>query len=342
MIKHVTTEALRVWVEELVKEHTVHGPQAKDHSFVFDELESADDLRLDYDTTILPPKKYFQPQREVLSTFHKHKGYTSVQDAPEIVLFGVHPYDMAAITQMDTIFGDTHCDTHYMRRREAATIVVSDVEQIAENVFAGCMGTATMRGRKGHDVMLSRIPGGYVVESRSEKGEALMSRLADAPDADEYALAARTALWLANHKGLRRHKLHMAPEDVPALLARSFNHPVWGEKSEFCYSCGACNLVCPTCYCFDVKDETGWDGESGERVRTWDGCMLRDFATVAGNHNFRSTKAARYRHRYYRKGQYLVDKLGELSCIGCGRCITACTANIANPVEVFNRLQEGF
>ena len=56
----------------------------------------------------------------------------------------------------------------------------------------------------------------------------------------------------------------------------------------------------------------------------------------------RKDPAARYRHRYYRKGKYVPAKIGgQIACVGCGRCITACVANIANPVEVFNRLAEG-
>ena len=69
--------------------------------------------------------------------------------------------------------------------------------------------------------------------------------------------------------------------------------------------------------------------------------MLADFATVAGNLNFRKDRSARFRHRYYRKGKYVPAKIGgQIACVGCGRCITACVANIANPVEVFNRLAE--
>ena len=32
--------------------------------------------------------------------------------------------------------------------------------------------------------------------------------------------------------------------------------------------------------------------------------------------------------------------IGEIACVGCGRCVTACTAKIANPVEVYNKLVE--
>ena len=78
--------------------------------------------------------------------------------------------------------------------------------------------------------------------------------------------------------------------------------------------------------------------QKGERRRVWDGCILSEFAAVAGGHNFRRHRTDRYRHRYYRKGKYVPEKIGEIACVGCGRCITACTANIANPVEVYNRL----
>ena len=68
--------------------------------------------------------------------------------------------------------------------------------------------------------------------------------------------------------------------------------------------------------------------------------MLRDCAKVAGDHNFRRATAARYRHRYYRKGKYLWDLIQRIGCVGCGRCITACTAKIANPAQIYNRLKE--
>lgn len=40
------------------------------------------------------------------------------------------------------------------------------------------------------------------------------------------------------------------------------------------------------------------------------------------------------------QGKYLWDQHKQIACVGCGRCITACTTKIANPVEVYNRLSE--
>jgi ferredoxin len=163
----------------------------------------------------------------------------------------------------------------------------------------------------------------------------------ESSDASPEDLEARSRVQQENTEKLRRHELSVPPAEWPDLLKKSYDHPVWEEKSQRCFSCGSCNLVCPTCYCFDVHEDVNWDMEHGERKRSWDGCMLRDFATVAGGHNFRKKKVDRYRHRYYRKGEYVPDKIGgEIACVGCGRCIGACVAKIANPVEIFNRLAE--
>jgi NAD-dependent dihydropyrimidine dehydrogenase PreA subunit len=341
-IKRIDQSTLDVWVDGLIAEQTVYGVQAKGDKFAFDRLRKASALRLDYDVTILPPKKYFQPQREVMMKFNRATAdFESVVDDAPFVVFGVHPYDMAAISQMDKVFTMDNFDKHYMARRAAATIVVSSVQTPSSTVFASCMGHATVKNRSDHDVLITKLPDGtYVVDPRSEKGDCLCEALNGAQEADAEALAAREEVWEANQEQLSKYTLNVKTGDLPALLDRSRTHPVWEEKAELCYSCGSCNFVCPTCYCFDVSDELNWDLETGRRVRTWDGCMLSDFAAVAGGHNFRSKKAARYSHRYYRKGKYSWDMYGEISCVGCGRCITACTANIANPVEIFNTLAE--
>jgi formate hydrogenlyase subunit 6/NADH:ubiquinone oxidoreductase subunit I len=106
-----------------------------------------------------------------------------------------------------------------------------------------------------------------------------------------------------------------------------------------CFSCGSCNQVCPTCYCFNVQDDVNWDLKTGKRDRAWDGCLLDGFTKVAGDHEFRNQRADRFRHRLYRKAKYVPAKIeGQIACVGCGRCVNACLPNIANPVAVYNRL----
>ena len=337
-VKKLDQNALDAWVDGLVGGQRVFAVQAKGDRFAFEPLKSASALRLDYDVTILPPKKFFLPQREDLLTFKGPGEYKSVLDPEPFVLLGVHPYDFVAIRQMDAIFAMDNDDIHYRTRREAATIVVCDVQNASENVFAGCMNTAVVED--GYDVLITKIGENYLVDAKTDKGQALIKGV-NSPEASAADIAERGKVWEANRAGLRKHELKCAPADLPSLLEKSYDHPVWAEKAEKCFSCGSCNLVCPTCYCFDVQDDIDWNMESGRRYRCWDGCMLTDFATVAGNHNFRPGKDERFRHRYYRKGKYIPDKIGEIACVGCGRCITACVADIANPVEIYNKLTEG-
>jgi ferredoxin len=338
MIKKLGPAVFESWVEGLVRRPPVFGVQADGERFEFGPVARAADLRLDYDVAKTPPKKYFQPPAEDLLRFDRQARYTSVIAAEPFLLLGVHPYDMVAILQMDRVFTQDHPDAHYLARRHSATIVVSDVEKASANVFAACMNAATVRD--GFDLLLTRIGEEYLAEARSPKGEGLLAGLG-APDADPTSLARREQVWDDNRRFLRRHDLRMLPSEIPALLERSMDHPVWEEKARLCFSCGSCTQTCPTCYCFDVRDDLDWNLQGGVRRRFWDSCQLVDFATVSGGHNFRKDVADRYRHRYYRKGAYVPAKIGgQIACVGCGRCITACVPKIAHPVEVFNRLLE--
>ncbi|MFO7769141.1 MAG: 4Fe-4S dicluster domain-containing protein [bacterium] len=336
-VKRLEPEVLRTWVEELIELGRVVGVQAREERFVFDDLADAGDLRLDYDTTVLPPKKYVLPPEDRFLEF-KDGEYQPLDRVEPYVLLGVHPYDMAAINQLDAIFLQGNLDAHYRALRQAAAIVVSDVERAGMNCFAGCMGTATVEN--GFDVLLTRVDGHYLLDWRTDRGEELAVPVMDAPDAGREDLLARERVWETNRKVLQQLKLKVPPETLPGLLAASWDDPIWEDKSELCFSCGSCNMVCPTCYCFDVHEDVNWDLTSGSRTRYWHSCMLEPFARVAGGHNFRKDKASRYRHRYYRKGKYIADKYGSSGCVGCGRCVDACPAKIANPVEVYNHLAE--
>lgn len=337
--RKIDSKALDIWVNRLIARQKVIGVQARGDRFAFAPLGKGEDLRLDYDIAILPPKSYLQPPKETLSTFRTGQGYKSVIDDEPFIIFGVHPYDMAAIIQMDEIFSQDNSDVHYMTRRNNATIVVVDVEKVSPDVFAGYMGTAYIEA--GYDILITRIGDVYIVDAGTDKGEALMADISGEPEAGESWLEQRRMVWEYNKQRLRKHDLKTPPSIWPKLLQDAYEHPQWEEKAKLCFSCGSCILVCPTCYCFDISDDVNWDLASGKRFRSWDGCMLTNFATIAENLNFRKEASARFRHRYYRKGSYVPAKIGgQIACVGCGRCITACTANIANPVEVFNRLGE--
>ena len=339
-IKKLTKDAFNSFVNTLISaQQNVIGVQAKGDRFVFAPLVSAQDLRLDYDVTILPPKKYVQPPVETLLAYEVPATYKSVRPDEKLVLIGVHPYDMIAINQMDILFSQDEYDTHYMDRRKNITIIACDVVTPSKNVFASSMQTAVVK--EGYDILLTDIGDGYILDAPTEKGQALLQKAVDAAEPTEQDLKKRDDIQKQNQSRLDVHKLKCKPSELPMLLEKGYEHPVWEEKARTCYSCGSCNLVCPTCYCFDVQDDINWDLKAGKRYRAWDGCLLESFALVAGEHNFRKARDARFRHRLYRKAKYVPAKIGgQIACVGCGRCVTACVPDIANPVEVYNRLFE--
>jgi sulfhydrogenase subunit beta (sulfur reductase) len=335
-VKKIAKGDFAAFVDGVIKKQKVIAVQAKGDRFDFAPLESAKDLRLDYDVTLQPPKKCFQPPTEVLMTYEVGGAYKSQYDNEPFVLLGVHPYDMIAINQMDELFAQDNYDTHYMARRCNATIVACDVVKPSENVFASSMGTAVVR--EGFDVLLTDIGDAYVAEAATEKGEKLLA-LAKTTDADKASLQRREAVWTTNKKGLSKHQLKCDAAYLPKLLSKAYNHAVWEERAKTCFSCGSCNQVCPTCYCFNVQDDVSWDMTTGSRQRAWDGCLLDGFTKVAGDHEFRKKRADRFRHRLYRKAMYVPAKIGgQIACVGCGRCVAACLPDIANPVSVYNRL----
>ncbi len=337
--KYLNDAALSAWVDGVIAAGRVYGVQAKGDRFAYEPLARAADLRLDFDVTILPPKKLFQPLVETIMKFHTQGHYESVVDDEPFVVFGIHPYDIVAIAQMDEIFSQDYADVHYLTRRNRATLVACDIQNASPSMFAACMGTAIVK--EGFDILLTRIGDGYLVDVRTEKGEALLAHAGEVTDADTMMLARREQFWDDATRFLNKYLLKCPPTELPKLLEERYEHRIWEINAALCYSCGSCNMVCPTCYCFDVQDQVDWSLAEGERVRRWDACLLRDFAQVAGGHNFRRRREERYRHRFYRKGQYMWKRMHHIACVGCGRCTTACTAKIANPVELYNALLEG-
>lgn len=106
-----------------------------------------------------------------------------------------------------------------------------------------------------------------------------------------------------------------------------YDAPFWESEAFSCINCGTCTYVCPTCWCFDIQDET--QGKSGIRMRNWDSCMFPLFTIHASGHNPREHKYGRVRQRFMHKLKYYVDKYDNgIQCVGCGRCIRSCPVNI--------------
>ncbi len=328
-LKILDKEAVAPLVEALVADYQVVAPQAKGSKFAFATVTDPANLRLDYDTTILPPKKVLQPQQERLATF-------TLGDEPEVepvieaeltVLLGIHTCDLHALNLLDQAFSEDYPDAHYLSRR-AQTLIVSleCLEPCDDESFCRSMGT--LSAEEGFDLHLTDLGDVYTVEIGSDAGAKLLDQYAEAQDATDQQARAKAEAQNSKFKHFA-DRLNFESGELPSLLGDAYDDSYWDELEERCFACGSCTNVCPTCYCFNVVDEVNLALTGGERIRHWDSCQLAEFARVAGGENFRESRGARQRHRFLRKGKYLYERFGALGCVGCGRCIRTCPASIS-------------
>jgi ferredoxin len=260
-------------------------------------------------------------------------------ESTPMAIIGVHPYDLKAIAQLDRIFAEARADEHYRRKRQDILIIGSDIRKSSPHAFCKSMKSATTQ--QDFDLFLTDIGEGYIVAVGTAKGGDLLTRWATTRATTKEEAAKRSEIQDKIPHLFSLNTVTTPYDDLPGLLAERAASKLFEELAEKCFSCGSCNLVCPTCYCFDVQDDIALNLSAGERFRLWDGCLLEGFAQVASGENFREDRSARIRHRILRKGKYIYEKYGEHGCVGCGRCASACLPDIANPVEILNRLKEG-
>jgi len=339
LIKTITKKDFSTFIDAIIKDRSydVVGVRAKGARYVFDTLSSANELCLDYDVTIVPPKKYFLPQHETLLKFSMQKpfeGKETIPDEPRIII-GVHPYDIIALDQTDRHYLDQQQDNYYKKRRENTLIVGVDIKNVSERSFAASMKTNTTDS--GFDLLLTDIGTNYAITIGTEKGNKLLKKYATVKDANASDL---TKLKTARNAVLKKYKqkVKIDKKDWSPLLVANYNHAIWEERADVCMECSSCTMVCPTCFCYDVKDDVSLNLTQGNRTRTWDGCMLKDFTKVGSGEVFRDDVKERYRHRFFRKGNYLPERYGFVACVGCGRCGIACLPDIADPCNLINEL----
>lgn len=338
-VRIIHKEDWRPFVASAMNEYQVLGPVANDTAFKFDPLDDASQLRLDYNTTVIPPRKALLPQQETLFTFRTDLPSTApVFDMQWRVLFGVHTCDLHAMCMLDAVFAKGDPDTHYMKRRATTTIVsVECLDACDEHSFCKSMNTLT--ATSGFDLHLVDIGDGYAVDIGTTAGEVLLTNHCKSHVASraEVAVLDKT---MSTKWARFPSRLHLDGKDLPALMGVSYKSAVWDEIGQRCFGCGTCNLVCPTCYCFDVRDSISLDGKTGERYRIWDSCQLDEFARVGTGENFRKTHAQRLRHRFTRKGKYIAEACPRhIGCVGCGRCARQCLVDIT-PIGVWNALHK--
>ena len=294
-----------------------------------------EDAQVDIETlkTVKSPKDAFFPQSENLYTCGKEDGKTTIMpesrcEAP-FVVFGIKACDVRGIVVLDKVFLSEPVDSYYAARREHGIIVSLACSRPETSCFCGAFGIDCAEPEG--DVA-TWLTGEYLYwDPQSEKGEALTAELAHLLEAcDEAAVASEKASIRGICQRLPLKDLDLSAWGAEAAQ-KNFDSPLWEQLYKPCLACGTCTFVCPTCQCYDIKDYS--TGNGVRRYRCWDSCMYSDFTMMAHGNN-RNSQMQRFRQRFMHKLAYFpANNDGMFSCVGCGRCVDNCPANL-NIVKV--------
>ncbi|MGE5507178.1 MAG: 4Fe-4S dicluster domain-containing protein [Chitinophagales bacterium] len=291
----------------------------------FAELADPERVTIDYTRSSLPLKKFFAPPAEVLFHFSP-RGYEVPTDSLQSgrrIIFGAHACDLHALQLLDRTFLAERPDPYYAARRRS-TLLISLSCTPDELCFCNSFGTGFVTD--GYDLAFSAVPGGFLVQIGTTRGNDLVGLAPNLfrPAEEGDRLAYRR--YLKEHNG--KFGRELVTSALPGILELEINSAHWAHAADACLGCGSCTMVCPTCYCFSVIDRLDLDLTQGERFRRWDSCLYKEYGTVAGGHNFRPDRAARLRQRVLHKFTEFPERHHRYGCVGCGRCTAACPAGL--------------
>ncbi len=289
--------------------------------------------------TVKSPKDAFFPQSENLYTCFNDAGKLSIKPEDlqdkDFVVFGMKACDIRGVEVLDRVFLSDPVDSFYASRRKHGIIVGLACNRPEESCFCTVFGINPESPLA--DVETFDIGDWLYWNALTEKGDALTETLADLlEDADEKAVEDKKAEIKAIAEKLPYADLSLEGWNGEALTEK-FNSDIWEELYKPCLACGTCTFVCPTCQCYDIKDYD--TGKGIQRYRCWDSCMYSDFTMMAHGNN-RTSQMQRFRQRFMHKLVYFPDNNdGMYSCVGCGRCVDKCPANL-NIVKVIKAFRQ--
>ncbi len=336
--------------------YRVIGPTVRSGAIVYEEVEGPADLPVGW-TDEQAPGRYrlvrrdddacfgyvvgphtwkahlFAPREPLFQARRRPDGRLGfdpvLPEEPRTAFLGVRACEVAAIEVQDRVFlAGPRAEPRYAARRERAFLV--GVSCLSPGGLCFCVSTGTgPRVDHGVDLAMAELPDVFLFEAGTDRGRAVLDRLATRPATGEEQRRLDEGLQAARGQMGRT----LSTRGLPELLFGNLDHPRWKAVAERCLSCGNCTSVCPTCFCSSSHEESDLAGDAATRVRTWDSCFSSEHAEIHGV-NFRPTIEDRYRQWLTHKVGSWVSQFGVSGCVGCGRCIAWCPVGIDLTEEI--------
>jgi sulfhydrogenase subunit beta (sulfur reductase) len=300
------------------------------HNFTLLEEETVPNF--DFQNTRLSAKSTVYPQSERMfeSTNDPDDSESGIfkeppKDFEAQAVVGIRPCDAHAFHIVKPNFDNPeYRDPWWVKRFESTILVGLGCNEPCPSCFCSSVGGGPFN-EKHLDVLLYDLGDNFLAKGLTEKGEAFLEKAGAGAEADEASMKKADDLATSSME-----KMTSGPQTdklKDKVINDLFDAPFWEEVAFACLNCGTCTFLCPTCWCFDIQDETC--GKDIDRIRNWDTCMAPLFTLEGSGHNPRNNKFQRVRQRFMHKLKYYVDKYENgIQCSGCGRCVRYCPVNI--------------
>ncbi len=327
-------EKLFAFLEVISEEADLWAPVKKYvDKYAFKEIEDFSQIDLGCTRTLLPPKKIILPPSFNMFQASQSSYKEDFSHVSKKILFGVHPCDIHGLLIMDRFYSYIYDDPYYSRARENVLILGHSCWP-DENCL--CKSTNTHIVEEGYDLFFTDLENFYLVWIGSSRGDDLIRVK---PELFDEAIKDKDIQsfihWREERDKAFQTEINLSA--MPDLMELKYNDSLWEKLGDACLACGSCTNVCPTCSCYNVKDEPALSKDISAIVRCWDACTLENYSEVAGGENFREKRADRLKLWYTHKLQAYISKYGKPACVGCGRCIVTCPVDI-NVKTVANAL----
>src|SRR3990172_5211413 len=172
----VTEKDLLQGLDKATAEYKIAALTKKSGRVLYDTVKNSNEILLEYLPTVLPPKKFFFPQDEVILEYTSDGKINAKIEANPLVLFGIRPCDLNGLKILNEAFADDHGDPSYMAKVEQSVVIGVDCEDTCDE-DAFCFKVGAENASSGFDMMLYKFaPTSYAVEIANDKGRKFVSK----------------------------------------------------------------------------------------------------------------------------------------------------------------------
>jgi sulfhydrogenase subunit beta (sulfur reductase) len=324
------------WIARLLQQATVIAPTVVHNGeATFSQISTPGEVAWKFFNPLSPAKQFVLPQTDPIVAINRRTNGFAVEpiyDERPRVLFNVRSCDARGIAFLTKMHATDLPEDNYLKRISHTIVISLSCNEPCPKGFCICFDAGPFLPRD-YDIQLTDLGEYLLAEPGTSSGAELLAQAGVLfRPATEKEIARRQELEAKAKTRFGQETAHFGSA-MRRISTGRVDETLWDAISDWCLECGGCNFICPTCYCFSVKDRAengGW-----VRCKIWDSCQYAAFTAEATGHNPRTEHKERVKRRFFHKvsAQYY-QRDGMPGCVGCGRCITVCMGTTNMPAVV--------